>query len=278
MADERTWYLGPTGDLRGLVSPDNGVERTVDRYGGVHQSLSGARTMDITGHRATYKLEIPAVTPDESRFLEALHYRTVPGPYRLIDPMSRNRLSRDAAILKPFTRDVTTTSGSLLRSAVGGPTAQAGVPVSGSVWSSYTLGASLTLPPVPVLAGETLAISLWLATASGDTPVTLTLNAAVTNATGAAIETGQMTVTAADHWDRSASTLPMPDQAAQMQLSLTPTSGTSDLWIAAAQIEAATTPGVWDLGGGAPMVLLDQLERSSTIYPLNDLTVTLLEV
>lgn len=276
MADERTWYLGPVGDLRGLISPDDGVERTVDRYGGVHQSLSGARTMDITGHRATYKLQIPAVTPNESRFLEALHYRTVPGPYRLLDPMSRNRLSRDAALIKPFTRDVTITSGALARSTAGGPAV--GVPVSASVWSSYTAGASLTLPPVPVLAGETLTVSVWLATAAGASSVTVRMNAAVTSAAGGAVQTGQSTVTVTGQWQRATGTLTMPDQAAQVQLSVTVTSGTSQLWTAAAQIETAATAGTWDLGGGAPAVLLDQLERSSPIYPLNDLTATLLEV
>jgi hypothetical protein len=33
----------------------------------------------------------------------------------------------------------------------------------------------------------------------------------------------------------------------------------------------------WDLGGGAPAVLIDQLPSTSPRYPLMDCTITLLE-
>ena len=49
------WYLGPLGDLRPLVCPEPDLSATQVRYGGLHQGLSGARTLDVTGHKAEYE-------------------------------------------------------------------------------------------------------------------------------------------------------------------------------------------------------------------------------
>lgn len=272
--DERTWYLGPLGDLRGLISPDGGVERTVQRYGGVHQALSGARTMDITGHRASYTLPVPAVTPAESRFVEALHQRTVPGPYRLLDPLSRNRLPRNAALLKPFTAEVTVTSGGVARST-SAPTSSIGVPVTSLLWSSYSAGASLALPAVPVLADEVLTFSLWI---GGSTDITAELSISFTGLDGASL--GRATRTAAvtgGSWRHCQIATAAPEGAIAAEVRVAPEAAPR-VFLAAAQVEPGEQAGEFDLGGGAPTVVIDQLERSSPIYPLNDMTLTLLEV
>ncbi len=270
--DSKTWYLGPLGDLRPLVSPDGGVSRPVERFGGVHQALSGARTMDITGHRGTYKLELPWLTPADSRFLEALHYRTVPGPFYLLDPLTTNRLSRSAAMLLPYSSDVATTSGGVFRSPDA--PAEVGVPVTSLEWSTYSTGASVSLPSVPVLADETVSLSVW---ARADAAVSLELSMSLLGAGNTNQGRPTQTVTLGGTWTRYVLTAPVPADAIAARASFAPTEG-NRLWLAAAQLEDSATASAWDMGGGAPTVLLDQLDRTSTNYPRNELAVTLLEV
>lgn len=270
--DERTWYLGPPGDMRGLISPDGGVDRTVERYGGVHQALSGARTMDITGHRASYTLPVSAVTPTESRFVEALHQRTVPGPYRLLDPLARNRLPREVAMLKPSAAELRISGGGTARDPQA--PAEVGVPVTSLQWGAYTAGSSVSLPGVPVLDGETITMSVW---AAATETITAAIRIAFTGADGQAVAIERHEATLATAFNRIAVAVAVPDGAATATVSFAPEVA-GRVWLAAAQIEDGGMAGEWDLGGGAPTVVIDQLERSSPIYPLNDLTLTLLEV
>lgn len=268
----KTWYLGPLGDLRPLMSPDGGVSRPVQRFGGVHQALSGARTMDITGHRATYTLEFPWMSPADARFLEALHYRTVPGPFYLLDPMTTNRLSRSAAMLLPYSSDVVSSGGGLFRSPQA--PADVGVPVTSLEWSSYSGSASIRLPAVPVLADETLTLSVWARSAS---TVALELAVDLVGLAGADSAREAVTVALGAEWDRYTLTVPVPADTASARVTFSPTGGAL-LWLAAAQLETGTTATAWDMGGGAPAVLVDQVDRSSPNYPRSDLSVTLLEV
>lgn len=267
-----TWYLGPLGDLRPLPSPDGGVDRTVERFGGVHQSLSGARTMDITGHRASYTFTLPWLEPSETRFIEALHYRTVPGPFYALDPMTSNRLPRDAALLKPYSDDVDVPGGGVVRStdAPTGP----GVPVTSLDWSSYTAGTGLTLPSVPLLPNEGVVASVW---ARSEDAIPLTISVAFTGAAGTDQGHATQTVTLSTGWARYSVAATVPGTAASGRVSFTPGSGKRVL-LAGAQFEFGSAPSPWDMGGGAPTVLLDQLERSSSHYPGDAVTLTLLEV
>src|SRR5690606_23969820 len=97
---DKTWYLGPLGKLRGVVGPDAGTTATSTRYGGVHQGLTGARTMDITGHRREVEFQFTYLEKAEFEWLNALHARMVPGPLYLLDPRYRNRLSPQATSLR----------------------------------------------------------------------------------------------------------------------------------------------------------------------------------
>lgn len=270
-----TWYLGPLGDLRPLVCPEEGVERTVQRFGGVHQALSGARTMDVTGHRASWELTLPWLTPAESRFVEALHHRTVGGPFYLLDPLGTNRLPRDAAVLLPLAGSVVHSVGGVIRASTG--PAEVGVPVTATEWSSYTAGGYVRLPTVPVLPAETVTFSLWLKAESGSTGGRLVLDHFPSGApehTSATTE--QITITTA--WTRYAVTATVPDGTAATRpaLVIDDTNG-GTITLAAAQIESGPQATEWDLGGAAPLVLVDQVERVSPYYPRNDLAVTLLE-
>jgi uncharacterized protein YodC (DUF2158 family) len=113
-----TWYLGPQGDLRALTAPERDISNTVERYGGTHQGLSGARTMDVTGHRATYEIGFKYLEQDEWDFLRRMHLRAVPGPFRLLDPFYTNRLtpeSADCRVGGGTARGTTITGGNSIR-------------------------------------------------------------------------------------------------------------------------------------------------------------------
>jgi hypothetical protein len=113
-----TWYLGPQGDLRALTAPERDIKNSIERYGGLHQGLSGARTMDVTGHRAVYEIGFKWLEKDEWEFLRSMHLRRVPGPFRLLDPFYRNRLTPESADCKVgggTARGVTVTGGNTLR-------------------------------------------------------------------------------------------------------------------------------------------------------------------
>lgn len=270
-----TWYLGPVGDLRPLICPETNVVRTVQRFGGVHQALSGARTMDVTGHRASWELTLPWLTPVESRFVEALHLRTVPGPFRLIDPLGTNRLPRDAAMLLPLGGAVFNSSGGVLRRGVG--PADIGPPVSALEWSSYTAGSYLRLPVVPVLEAETVTFSLWLKAETASATGRLALDHIPAGATGHTSSATQA-ITITTGWSRYSvtATVPAGTGTTRPALVVDDTAG-GTITAAASQVETGSAPTEWDLGGAAPPVLVDQVERVSPNYPRNDLTATLLE-
>src|SRR5690606_14640524 len=62
--------------------------------------LTGARTMDITGHRREFEFQFTYLEKAEFEWLNALHTRMVPGPLYLLDPRYRNRLSPQATSLR----------------------------------------------------------------------------------------------------------------------------------------------------------------------------------
>lgn len=263
------FYLGPAGDLRPLPSPDNGVERPVSRFGGTHEALSGARTMDTTGHRATYTLDIPAVTPELGAFLDGLYYGTVAGPLYLLDPLSPNLLPRMQAQLAPFQAGLVVTSGGLARVD---ETAPARVPVAALEWSAYTPPATLRFAWRPVLPGEDITVSvLARAVTSGTVATVLTIEDRQGHT---AMAEAEATVT--DQWQRCHVTTTLDRDARRVQVSVSARSGAA-VRVAAAQLEYAGTPTEWNPNAGCVPVVIDQIDRDSPQYPYTDTTVTLLE-
>lgn len=276
---DHDWYLGPLGDMRPLVVPEPGIEIAEVRYGGVHQGLSGARTMDVTGNRSEYKLGIKHLEPDEFLWLEALHARLVPGPFYLINPLKRNRLTAQASRLLPV-----------------GPRSS-GVYVD----SPYTIsrdwpddvpvpGRSLALSgweetvevrfdpnrPVPLLSGDTLTASVYL---KADVPYDATLRVAWYDEDKKFLSNTDIPITIANTWSRHWTTYhEAPREAAAAKLSVPLGTADTTVYVAAPQLEVNTSwPSTWEVGGGAPLVLFDQLPTVSGRYPLRDVVITLLE-
>lgn len=289
-----TWYLGPLGDLRPLVCPERDVKMTDVRYGGVHQGLSGARTMDVTGHRTDFQFNFTYLDQEEWRWLELLHTRQIPGPHFLVNPFKRNRMSLRATRLE------------LNRSSEfrgGGYSPAAGY------------APSLDFPPGLGYMGRSIKFTSWTATTDwirwdyhrpmpilptdGSYTLSVYLKSEGGVHTGAFLRTRWFN---RNNWMDVASPTasiihPLPDLTTSWQrysiTGLTPPAGAEDsvavgvaieldaydgfpVYVAAPQFEAGPLTD-WDLGGATAMVLLDQLETTSPRFPMRDASMTLLE-
>lgn len=273
------WYLGPLGNLRELPCPELDVQLTTTRYGGIHQSLSGARHMDVTGHRSEYVMEFNYLDQDEYRWLEALHTRLIPGPFRLINPLKKNRLSLAASTFQ---------AGNYLG---------AGIQVESQLWewdydwpSAAGFGArsmkfqGWQVPyalrfdrkiRVPVVPGEAVTWSIWMKASAAQT-VSVVMNwfDRTTQMSG----TPTTSASVGTSWTRFSVTGTPPTGAFSAQPALVlPTDTGENIWIAAPQFEVGSTATSWELGGGAPEVVIDQVPLVSHRFPLVNASVTLLE-
>ena len=275
-----TWYLGPTGDLRPLVCPETDIDMPVVRYGGIHQGLSGSRALDVTGHRQQFNFNFNWLSPTEYAWFQAMHLRQVKGPFRLISPLKVNRLTPESSF-----------------GFVGGGTAQ-GVSITGGVvtqvydwpsgvgvgngmstkWTNRPAGSPVfrfdDFKRTTVIVGETVTASVYL---KASTAMTINLVVDWWNRTA---QTGSTTVVPASvttSWARYSVTGVVPGGTHTARFAGYTSNAVPDIYWTAAQFEAAATASAWDVGGGAPVVLLDQLTTVSPRYPYYNTTLSLLE-
>lgn len=277
---DATWYLGPLGDMRPLIVPEPDIQINEVRYGGIHQGLSGARTMDVTGHRREYEFEFNWLDQDEFAWLEALHTRLIPGPFHLLDPFKRNRLTGQASRLLPI------------------ESRNSGVYVTAPYsWSRdwpadvKTPGRSMRVAgwagqfaylqfdqkkPVPLLEGETLTASVYL---RSDIPHSAHLRISWYDEDENYISNSDIPISVGTDWARHWSTYhEAPTNARGALYTIVLGAANTPVYIAAPQLEAdAYVPTAWELGGGAPVVLVDQLPAVSHRFPLRNVTLNLLE-
>lgn len=274
-----TWYLGPVGQLQELTCPETGVQRNPVRYGGVHRAITGAATVDVTGIKYEYNLKWDHAAESEIRALEVMAERHVPGPFWLLDPLKRNRLSVEATRLRwlSLSSPGVFPTGGLVKHVNDWPTA-AGLGTQCLHWYSQPANNHQLVFDyakwVPVIPGEQLVGSVYLK-GSGAATVRMTW----LNAQGVETGTPQATsVTATGAWVRYATSGTVPAGAALVRFEIARGSGsTTDLYVAAPQLEVGTSASAWQPGGGAPLVHIDQLETSSPRYPLFNVGLTLLE-
>lgn len=278
---EKTWHLGPLGDLRPLICPEPGISMSNTRFGGVHQGLSGARTLDLTGLRHTYEFEWTYLDQAEYQWLNALHNRIVPGPLQLINPLIKNRLTTHTA------------------RAVASSLRNAGVSVGGAAWSySRSWPTAVNLPgrsiqiegwgatnlpvrfdqyrPTAVFPSETVTGSLYVYS-SAATQGGLVLD--YHDVDGAQIGSGgTFDQPIAAGWQRLQITRQAPANCAGIVLAYVTNLPKTTLRFAAAQLESGTQATAWEIGGGVAEVVVSQLETTTPKFPLRDCTLTLLEV
>lgn len=272
-----TWYLGPPGDLRALVCPERDIDITEARFGGVHQSLGGARTMDVTGIKKQYQFNWKYIDGPDYQWLRALHTRLIPGPHRLVDPLLKNRLSLGVSDgnLTPHKYSFYTATAGLLTNQLDYPTGVLGKRCVR--WSDRTASSVLRLDldkMTDVFALETINVSAYL---KGASSVTVGMYVAWYDKTGAFLSnssTSNKSVTTS--WARYDASFTAPANAVMGVFSLTSTA-TTTINIAAPQFETGSTVTAWEQGGANPLVLIDQMPTITPRYPTSNVTMTLLE-
>lgn len=273
-----TWYLGPVGDYRALLAPKVDLTDTTDRYGGVHQALSGARVMDITGYRQTYQFDWDYMSPEDWEWMNALYLMHIPGPHRLLNPMKKNKLSSLSTSLIASRSDQL---GAVIQSmnyqyVLDFPVA-AGVGNRSLLLTSNPLANSSihfdgdNFNPVPPT--ESFTCSIWMKAASAQT-VNLFADAKMADGTSPGSASIACSVTTA--WQRFSVTHAPGAHLGRLGLTF-PNVATYNVQIAAPQLEYGTSPTTWRIGGGGPTVLLDSLSTSSHRFPLTDVSLSMLE-
>lgn len=292
------WYLGPLGHLRELPVPNPGITDTVTRYGGIHQGISGARTVDITGHRGSYVLEWTSLLPEEFDYLRALHLQLIPGPYRIIDPRYKNRLSVQSSTMHA------------VRGHPTSPMRALGVTVPQSAafqwvndWPeevtlgtrslrvfNYLTGGAQLYPLrldlgyfVPVFPGETVTFSVYARTEASESHCSLAMDFLDDQLVDIG-DSAYPKFTLSQEWQRISVSAVVPGDCVAVSPKITPgqwnTPGdeAEPIRLAAPQVESGDTPTSWQLGGGAKTVGIESLSSSSPQYPYQDCTLTLVEL
>ena len=274
-----TWYLGPAGQLQALTCPETGVERNPVRYGGVHRGFSGAATVDVTGYKYEYELQWTWAEESEIRALEVMHERIVRGPFWLLDPTKRNRLSVQATQLQWLTRTfpgVRPTSGTV-ETVKDWPSA-AGLGNRAIRWTNQAANNHQLVFDhgkwTPVLPGETLTGSVYIKGSGSVTVRMVWMDSDGVDWTTPSSSTSTVT----GSWVRYKVTGTVPAGASLVRFELARgSSSVEDIDVAAPQLEVGSTPSEWQPGGGATLVHIDQFETRSPRYPLFDVNLTLLE-
>lgn len=276
------WQFGPDWDMRPLVCPEPNIEMPHERFGGVFQGLSGARTMDVTGHKQRFTFQFDYLDQADMSWLQALHLRAIRGPFRLLNPMRRNLLSP---------------SGSLLKVVPGFATAGQGLSVSGGTLSFISDWPSAA-PPLgyvaakwvnngtayaridsrhmfPVKPGQQVTASVYAKGVTSADDAWLILDWYDKNRDQISSVNGGLTVIGSS-FTRMTFTATPPTGAYTARMALW-TGETTPVYLAAAQAEYGATATEWEPGGAAPRVLLDALDVKSPRFPYVNTTLSLLE-
>lgn len=271
------WYLGPIGDLRPLPCPEVDLEINPIRYGGIHQGLSGARVIDVTGWRNDYKLEFKYLCPEEFEWLEACYMQVVPGPHYLVNPLKRNLLSAQSTAMQAGRLGVT----------VGGTTAivndypaELPFPVRATRMQDWTGSSNLLIfdngRPVPIYKPGPLIYSVYL---RAEAVLNVTLQAYWYNAAGTLIGNTDTIVGLDTQWARYwMSYQEPPAGAVAMTAAIQLGTAGADISIAAPQVETGVLmPSSFELGGGCATVIINDFPETSPRFPYRSVPVTFLE-
>src|SRR6185436_2912893 len=286
--DSKTWYLGWLGDMRAFpITPETNFQMTEERFGGVHQSLSGARTIDSTGFRQTFDFDFKYLTDAEYEFLRACYLGHISESLFLRNPMRKNLLSEqsskayvtNADDLGIYIGSFGNTVDSVRDFPSGITTPGTQVPRVISISSGpqyYTLDGLRGFIPVNVT--EPVTFSIYLRTTSGSASASVYMDAL--DKYGVAIPGAGASVAASvtTSWQRfSVTVTPVAGVACVRSSASLTTPGTYNLCMAAPQVEYGNVATAFSIGGGWQKVVIDQIKSESPRYPLQNVSVTILE-
>jgi hypothetical protein len=167
------YYLfGGLGRLVPIQVPVEGFSNTITEYGTLHSPLSGEQTKDVFGYKAAFQIPLDALDARAWSYVEMVFRGAVSGPYYLIDPRRRNRLtaclSSSTTVYSP-TPVLFPSSGTLgqilaatyLLPDTNGKFSQG--PNAAAVWTTTAAASMLgEAAPIPVIPGETITFSCYV--------------------------------------------------------------------------------------------------------------------
>ncbi|HEY2101517.1 MAG TPA: hypothetical protein VGH72_33975 [Pseudonocardia sp.] len=259
------YLFGPLGRLMPIQVPLEGFSNPVTEFGVLHQPLSGATTKDVFGYKQSFQIPLDALDGPAWSFFEMIFRGAIPGPYYLMDPRRRNRLSATVSANDTvYTADTVwfPSSGALPHVAVTSfllPDKASGRNVQGPgsalSWTPTAAGTLLAeANPIPVLAGETITFSCYVQAGNP------TLELVPYDSTGTAHAPWTGTVDETGLVDRKHITrrIPLDGSIAAVRPQLRASAAgtyTTLGW----QVSDHAGPEPWVLGAGVPQVLVDGL-------------------
>lgn len=280
---EKTWYFGWLGEMRTLLTPEVGLTNTEQRFGGVHQALSGARTVDVTGLRRIYEMDWNYLTDAEVAWLYAFYRKMITEPSYLIDPMKKNLLSEQASICKVHrSDDLGIQMGSLLvqenRNDYPSGLSITGnrVPIIVSTNAGGFLRFDGSTTFVPAFTGQPITFSIYMRVDSGTVNVSMIVD--WVDKYGVQVNPStSVTQTITTTWQRFSITVTPSGTQAGIRPAFVFNAGTINLRMAAAQVEYSNAATSWEMGGGKAKVMIEEITSESPRFPLNNISATLLE-
>lgn len=273
------WYLGPAGDLRALVCPERDINVSEVRYGGVHQGLSGARTVDVTGVKMQIDFSFAYLTETDYLWLEAMHLRHIPGPVYVINPLKRNLLSKQASMSRSsYDRGAGLYSSDYNNGWQWETSFPSGPPGVRSVKRIAVPASSVTLKvddgfKIPVTVGTTYDFSAYM---KADSSKTVAFGIAWYDKNHVFLSQASSNKSVTTGWTRFDYSATAPASAALAVPYWTSTTNVS-FTSTALQFEAGSTPTTWQFGGGSMPVVIDQMPTTSPRFPMRNASLTLLE-
>lgn len=203
------------------------------------------------------------------------HSRLIRGPYRLINPLTPNRLTPRAVAFDLLGVSVPTAVRT--RPYDWPSAAQPGVQsLRLSSWGAEQNTVAFDpISRVAVFPLEQITFSVY---AKADVAISPRLGIEWFDRTGAVVAPNDFsTISVTTAWQRFGITRTAPAGAVTALVSVRGQTYTSPLQIAAPQVETGPSMTSWQLGGGSAVVLMDQLATTSPRFPLTDVSMTLLE-
>lgn len=276
-----TWYFGPPGNLRALECPEPGVQITDVRYGGVHQALSGARTVDSTGFKQEVSFNWDYLTESDYTFLDSLWKGHHKGPFPLINPLKKNRLSSDATRLMPSISPRASTTVSALDFSLvvveQSPVQNAQRALWIGSWDPPNPMVRFdTHHKTPVRSGEQITCSVYAGIVGTAGSHSATLELQYWNHYKTPIHTVQtQSISLTDTWTRFSITRTLPSDVALVEFRFRGSSDEFQQYVMCPQIEVGATATAWEPGGGAPMMVMDRFSTESPRFPYRNISLTL---
>ena len=256
------------------------------RTGGVHQGLSGARTVDVTSLKQEFTFDFEAMESLDYQWLEVMHSRITRRRLYLLNPLKpSNRVSYAASSMK-------SQGATALASKYGFNV--------GSNWRYsneyplYLLGfegrSAEILPfeadfsqiifdegsPFPFLPDETLSFRV-LMKASAGTLARFRLDWYDADHEWIQAD-GSSQFEIDEDWSQWSLSGVIPiEGAAGVTMGVQLDQGDNTVWVAAPQAHEGNSLRLWEPGGGAPEVVIESLDITSPRFPLRDGTLKLLE-